>query len=615
VEWWPGRRFDGPSAFSRLLDPEAGHFLVAPFGGSRSTQREYLDGTLVLRTEHETAGGRLRVLDALALEAGARGHEIGLRSPDALIRVVEALDGDVEVEVDYRPRLEYGLAVPRLVRERGRVVSIGGPERLFLSDHGVLDVDGGGARGTFILRAGERRGLLLARAPGVEAPPPQPLDPLAALDDTAAAWRSWAELHHDYDGPYADAVGLASVVLQGLTYQPTGAVVAAASSSLPEIPGGAANWDYRFAWLRDASLIARALLTATCSDEARRYFRWTTRAAVSCRQSSHVQIVFGAAGERQLDERELDHLDGFGGSRPVRIGNAAWRQQQLDVLGEVLDVAHSLGEDLEGELDDFTRDFLCQLVDRAARQWREPDAGMWELRDRDRHHTFSKIMCWVALDRGVRLAGLLGASAEPERWARTRDEIRRAVLDEAWSERRGALAGELGGDCLDAAVLLAPLVGFLDADDPRMRATVRAVEDALESDGLVHRLERDDGEGAFLPASFWLAACHAQAGEPDRARTILERAAECSTDVGLLAEMADPRTREPLGNLPQALSHVGLVTAAEAIGAAERRRAAQGRASPGAAGSLSTGSPAAGSAAGATSGSSAASAPRSGSNR
>lgn len=394
VEWWPGPRFDGPSAFSRLLDDDAGHFRVAPTGGSKSIERSYLDGTLVLQTEHTTEAGRMRVLDALALEPGARGHEIGLRSPNALVRVMEAVDADVDVEVGYRPRLEYGLAVPRLVRERGRVVSLGGPERLFLTDDGLLEVDGGCARGAFTLRAGERRGLLLRRGPGVEATPPEPLDPLVTLEETAAAWRSWAELHGGYDGPCAAGVAQAALVLQGLT--------------------------------------------------------------------------------------------------------------------------------------------------------------------------------WVALDRGVRLAGSLGEHARPARWGRARDEIREAVLGEAWHERRGAIAGTLGGDGLDAAVLLAPLVGFLHAGDERMRSTVHAIEAELANDGLVRRFEDCDEEGAFLPASFWLAACHALAGEPDRGRAIVEKAAACSTDVGLLAEMADSRTGEPLGNLPQALSHVGLVTAAQAIGDAER---------------------------------------------
>ena len=562
VEWWPGSRFDGPSVFSALLDPCAGHFTIRPAGEFRS-RRRYLDGTLVLETEHDTGAGRLRVRDALAFAPGARGHEIGLASPDALVRVAEAVGGDVEVSLELVPRPEYGLAVPRLARESGQVVTVGGPARLFVADGGALEPEGGSACGRLMLRDGQRHGFVVRRGDGVEAAAPEPLDAEATLADTIEAWRSWAAMHDGFDGPDRDAVLRSALVLQGLTYQPTGAIVAAASSSLPEVPGGTENWDYRYAWLRDASLIARALQSATCADEAGRYFRWMTRAAVSCRDSEHVQIVFGAGGERMLDERELDHLEGFEGSRPVRIGNGAWRQRQLDVLGEVLDVALALGDDLE--LDDFSAAFLCQLVDRAVEQWREPDAGVWERRDGERRHTASAAMCWVALDRGVRLARALGPHAEPERWARVRDEVRATVLEQAWSERRGAFAGTLGGDGLDAAVLLLPLVGFIDPADERMRRTIAAIDDALGDRGLHRRLEGRDDEGAFLPVTFWLSACLALAGDLGAARAAFERAAGCANDVGLLAEMADPRTGAPQGNVPQALSHVGLITAARCL--------------------------------------------------
>jgi GH15 family glucan-1,4-alpha-glucosidase len=411
-----------------------------------------------------------------------------------------------------------------------------------------------------VLAEGQRRGFVARRGA------PEPLDAEATLADTIEAWRSWAGMHDGFDGPYREAVLRGTLVLQGLTYQPTGAIVAAATTSLPEVPGGAENWDYRYAWLRDASLIARALQSATCADEAQRYFHWMTRAAVSCRGSEHVQIVFGVGGERMLDERLLDHLEGFEGSRPVRIGNDAWRQRQLDVLGEVLDVALALGDDLE--LDDFSAAFLCQLVDRAAEQWGEPDSGVWERRDGERRHTVSAAICWVALDRGVRLADALGEHASPERWARAAEEVRAAVLQQGWSERRGAFAGTLGGDELDAGVLLLPLVGFIPADDERMLRTIAAVDEALGDGGLHRRLEGRDEEGAFLPVTFWLAACLALAGEVDRARAAFERAAGCANDVGLLAEMADPRTGAPWGNVPQALSHVGLITAARCLGEA-----------------------------------------------
>src|SRR4051794_691973 len=401
VDWWPGPRFDGSTALGRLLDPAAGHFSVRPVVAAPG-HRAYVPGTLVLVTEHRTPDATLRVTDCLALAPGARGHEIGLRSPDALVRLVEALGGEVEVAVELAPRPEYGLTVPRLVRQRGAIATIGGSQRLFLTGGEDLELDGATAAGGFRLREGERRGLVLRRVQGIDAAPPEPIDAAAAVEATIAAWRSWSELHDSYDGPYRDEVLRSALVVQGLTYQRSGALVAAPSPSLPEVVGGAENWDYRFAWLRDSSLVARALDAAMCSDESVGYFDWMARAAATCRHDEHVQIVFGLEGERALHEHELDHLRGYRDSRPVRVGNTAWRQKQLDVLGEVLEVAWRLGEELE--LDDFQAGFLCDLVERAAERWREPDAGIWEARGAPCHHTASKVMCWVALDRGVRLA-------------------------------------------------------------------------------------------------------------------------------------------------------------------------------------------------------------------
>ncbi len=572
VEWWPGPAFDGPSVFTRMLDPDAGHFSMRPVGPAQSTRR-YLGGTLVLETAYATKDATLCVTDALALEVGARGHEIGIDSPGALLRVAEARGGDVELDVELVPRLEYGLAIPRVTREDGMITTVGGPERLFLSGGDELEVEGGSARGRIRLRAGERRGFALHRRAGVLARPPAMLDAIAAMEATVASWRSWSEMHQGYDGPYRDEVLHGALLIQGLTYQPSGAVVAAASTSLPEIAGGKANWDYRYAWLRDASLIARALLAATCADEAKRYFEWMARAAVSCRHSDDVQIVFGADGARNLDERHLDHLRGYAGSRPVRIGNAAWRQTQLDVLGEVLDVAEALGDDLT--VDDFTASFLCQLADRAASDWKDPDAGVWESRGPEEHHTFSKAMCWVSLDRASRLAPRLGDSARPGEWAAAAHELRRVVLRDAYSDERNAFTGELGGRVLDASVLLLPLVGFVEADDPRMIATVAAIREHLGHDGLIRRRE-DMDEGAFLPACFWLAACQALAGEIREAEVTFERAAACANDVGMLAEMTEAGDGRAAGNVPQALSHVGLIHAAKLIG--EARQAAAGEA-------------------------------------
>jgi alpha,alpha-trehalase len=566
VDWWPGPRFDGPSVFGRVLDPRAGHFSVRPVDAG-PVQRSYLPGTMVLRTEHRAASGVLRVTDCLAFAPGARGHEIGLRSPDVLVRLVEAVGGDVEVAVELAPRPEYGLVVPRLVREGGAIATAGGPQRLFLTGGEGLEIDGASATGRLRLRDGEQHGLVLRRVAGIDAAPPEPIDAGAAVEETIAAWRSWSDAHDSYDGPYRDEVLRSALVIQALTYQHSGAVVAAPSASLPEVIGGEANWDYRFAWLRDSSLTARALRAATCSDEGVRYFEWMARAASTCRHGEHVQIVFGLEGERALHEHELEHLRGHRDSRPVRVGNAAWRQQQLDVLGEVLEVAWRLEDDLE--LDDVDAAFLCDMVERAAEHWREPDAGIWEARDSQSHHTTSKVMCWVALDRGVRLADRLGPQARARQWAQARDEVRRHVLEHAWSDRLGAFAGILGGDGADAATLLMAKMGFLDADDERMLATYDAIERELGENGLIRRTA-DGAEGAFLPACFWLAGCRAMAGDVDRARATFERALACANDVGLLSEMSDPASGAALGNTPQALTHVALIVAADAIGDAER---------------------------------------------
>jgi GH15 family glucan-1,4-alpha-glucosidase len=578
VDWWPGPRFDGPTALARLLDPDAGHFSVRPVDPGQ-VRRTYLPGTMVLRTDHETPTGVLRVTDCLALAPGVRGHDVGLRSPDALVRLVEAVGGEVEIEVELAPRPEYGLVVPRLVREGGAIATVGGPHRLFLTGGDELELEGATAHGRLRLRDGERRGLVLRRVVGIDATPPDPIDAAAAIAETAASWRSWSELHDAYDGPYREEVLRSGLVVQALTYQRSGAVVAAASASLPEVIGGGSNWDYRFAWLRDSSLTARAMRAAHCADEAVRYFAWMARAASTCRNDEHVQIVFGVEGERSMYEQELDHLRGYRASRPVRVGNSAWRQTQLDVLGEVLEVAWRLGDDLE--LDDFDASFICELVGRAADHWRDPDAGIWEARDAQRHHTTSKVMCWVALDRGVRLADRLGPNARPREWAATRDEIKRHVREHAWSEKLGGFAGILGEDGADTGTLLMAKMGFLDAADERMLATYDAIERELGVDGLVRRHAEAGDEGAFLPACFWLAGCRAMAGDVDRARGTFERALACANDVGLLSEMSDPATGAALGNTPQALTHVALIVAADAIGDAERasadRRVAQAR--------------------------------------
>jgi len=558
VDWWCVPRFDSASVFGRLLGPEAGYWSLCPSAAFEST-RHYVPDSLVLRTVFTTAGGTVTVSDALGLELGARGHEIGLRSPDVFLRRVEGCGGVVEMVTEFTPRMEYGLTVPNVLGSEDGVVARGGPVALALSGGVTLSPVAGAATARFTVRAGEQVDFRLVFTPSSESANAVDLGDGATLEDTIAGWESWAQLHDGYQGRHREEVRRSSLVLQGLTFQRTGAVVAAATTSLPEKLGGELNFDYRFAWLRDLSLTIRSLWIAACPHEASRLFRWIADASGHLAEDERVQIMYGVGGERNLAEHELAHLPGFRDSRPVRIGNAAWDQEQLDVLGEVLDAVEQLREQL-GELDEPTRELLVTLADRAATSWREPDAGMWEARDQQRQYVSSKVMCWVALDRALRLAPLLGDHVELDRWEDARARVRVAVLSKAWSERAGAYTGAFGSDDLDASVLLLPLVDFLPADDERMWATILAIERELGDIGLVRRWP-DDPMG-FLICTYWLVECLALGGELVRAEEWFKRATSYANDLGLLAEQADPDRKELLGNYPQAFSHVGLINAA-----------------------------------------------------
>jgi GH15 family glucan-1,4-alpha-glucosidase len=568
VDWYSPPRFDSPSVFARLLDEEGGHWSIRPVG-DYAVERAYLNDTMVLRTEFRTEKGRVALTDALALGSGERGHDIGKRVPHVLLRRVEGLEGEVEMAVEFYPRLEYALTIPRVSPAEAGVVARGGPTELHLQTDSSLSADDSGATARFVVRAGEAAdfALLYRRAAFGGEGDLTELDVSEELENTAEGWRSWAGIHSGYEGPYAEQVRRSALVLQALTYGPTGAVAAAATTSLPESLGGSLNWDYRFAWLRDLSLTLRALWVAACPDEVERFFRWIDGAVGGhLSEQDHIQIMYGVEGERDLTEHSLDHLRGFRGSRPVRVGNEAWKQKQLDVTGEVVYAVHLLRDQLGDEFDGLTAHLVSALADRAAKSWREPDAGMWEARDKERHYLTSKVMCWVALDRAVELAPRLGEHTDAQRvrgWKEAREEVREAILEQGWSEEAGAYAGAFGSDELDASVLLMPLVDFLPVREPRMRATVEAVERELTSDGLVHRWDGD--ENGFLLCSYWLVECLARAGEAEKATEIFERTTAYANDLGLLAEMVDAKSGELVGNFPQAFSHVGLVNAAWAL--------------------------------------------------
>jgi len=563
VDWWCVPRFDSPSVFGRLLDPGAGHWTIAP-ADDFEDERAYDGDSLVLRSVFRTATGEVNVLDAAAVHPGARGHGLGLRSPHTLLRRVEGVRGTVTLRVEFCPRMEYGRTEPHLRLIAGGVVARGGPAQLTLTTTVDFTCSKGSVTGLFEVAAGDIAEFRVVYEPSFGAAPIDADAPLPTLDDTRDAWQSWADLHRGYQGRYATEIRRSSLVLQGLTYGPSGAIVAAATTSLPEQMGGHLNWDYRYAWLRDLSLTVRSLWIAACPDEPARLFDWFANAAGKV-GGELFQIMYGVAGERDLTEHTLEHLSGYHDSRPVRVGNNAWTQVQLDVYGEVLDAVHLLRDDL-GELDERLRDLLVVLADRAAAEWVEPDAGMWEARDAQRHYVSSKVMCWVALDRAIALSDRLGDAADPVRWSDARDAIRAAVVEQAWSAKAGAYAGAFASDDLDASVLLLPLVGFLPADDARMRSTIDAIAHELGIGGLVRRWPSDDS--GFLICTFWLAECFAMARDLERAETWFTSAAGYANDLGLMSEEAVPHGGPLLGNFPQAFSHVGLINAAWRISAA-----------------------------------------------
>jgi alpha,alpha-trehalase len=572
VDWLCLPRYDSDAVFSRILDPDAGHWSIRPVG-SCSTERRYLPGTLVIETTFTTDTGTVRLLDAMAFAPGQRGHDLGFDAPHELLRCVEGLSGEVELEMELAPRPQYGLIKPLIRHENGGARTFGA-SRLGLSSAAPLELDEQSTiRASFSASEGARVGFSLRWAPAEQKEPPSPSpadEVFDRIEDTAEAWRTWEAEHDIYEGPNKELVRLSSRVLKGLTYRPTGAIVAAPTTSLPETVGGERNWDYRFSWIRDSSLTIEALYIGACSDEAEEFVSFMTSSAGGRAGEGSLQIMYGIGGEHDLSERELPHLRGWRDSAPVRVGNGAWGQTQLDVYGELLNSLWLYRERL-GELHPEVQAFVADLADTAARRWKEQGQGMWEMRGEPRHHLSSKVLCWVALDRAVKLADQLGEYARTEEWAAERDRIRDAVLTRGWSERKRAFAQSFDSDELDAAQLLMPTLGFLPATDERMKSTIDAIADELTEGGLVLRYRNEEGlnadglsgeEGTFTICSFWLVACLARAGEVERAQELFDRLTGYANDLGLLAEEIDTANDEQLGNFPQAFSHIGLIVAA-----------------------------------------------------
>jgi GH15 family glucan-1,4-alpha-glucosidase len=558
IDWLCFPRFDSSSIFAALLgEDENGHWTIQPEGEFTSPGRRYAGDTLVLETDFRTSSGTARVIDFMP----PRGE-----APD-VVRIVEGVEGEVDMRLELVLRFDYGSTVPWVRRVEGDLVAIAGPDAVCVRT--PIELHGKNFRtyAHFRVREGERVPFVLTWFPS-HRELPEAVDAETALADTLDYWQDWAGAC-SHDGRWRDAVVRSLLTLKALTYAPTGGIVAAATTSLPEALGGVRNWDYRYCWLRDATLTLLAFVRAGYLDEARAWRDWLLRAIAG--SPDDIQVLYGVAGERRIVELELPWLSGYEGSRPVRIGNGAANQFQLDVYGELVDALHLARVSGLPASDDAWA-LTTQVFGWLESAWRQPDDGIWEVRGPRRHFTHSKVMAWVAFDRAVKTVEKLGRDGPVDRWRATRDEIKADVLANGFNADIGAFVQSYGSDRLDASLLLMPLVGFIAARDPRMVSTIEAIQRNLMRDGLVERYRADEenveidglppGEGVFLPCSFWLVAVLARLGRLDEAVELYERLLSLRNDLGLLSEEYDPERGRLVGNYPQAFTHLALVETA-----------------------------------------------------
>jgi GH15 family glucan-1,4-alpha-glucosidase len=555
IDWCCVPRFDAGSCFGRLLDARHGGFCSIEAGGE--PEREYLEETLVLAT---TFGGRVRVLDAFAMPCAQAD---GRPAPE-ILRLVEGLDDEATVRLTVAPRFDYGEVDP-WIRDHGDGVfsAIGGNDGLVIWSDAPLAADEDRTlTASVTLRAGERVRLSIAsRAPElIDAEPPRAPDGVdERLETTLGWWREWAAR-----GRADNATLRSALVLKGLTYEPTGAIAAAATTSLPAGPHR--TWDYRYSWIRDSVLAARSLAELGFEDEADAFRSFIERSAAG--SARDLQILFGVGGERRVDEVEIDSLEGWRGQGPVRAGNGARGQLQLDAPGQIVEQSWAACQRGRPPDDDYWR-FIVELVDEACERWREPDRGIWEMRGEPRHFVHSKAHCWAAADRGLRIARAGGRRAPERRWAAAREEIRAAIESDGYDGERGVFVQAFGEHELDGALLRLPAFGFVAWDDQRMIRTADAIAEDLGEDGLLYRYRGDDGlegsESTFLPCTFWLVTCLARQGRHERARAVFERALAAASPLGLFSEQYDPHSGELVGNFPQALTHLSHIEAALAL--------------------------------------------------
>ncbi len=564
VDWLCFPRFDSGACFAALVgNPENGRWMFKPAEEVIATRRRYRGSTLILETEFETASGCVRLIDFMP----PRGQ-----APD-IIRIVEGVRGSVAMQMELIIRFDYGHIVPWVRKRHGGIEAVAGPDALILRTPIPTHGENLHTVAEFTVAAGDRTPFVLTWFRSHDKPPKE-VHAEHALAETESYWNEWSQSCRS-KGPWADAVVRSLVTLKGLTYAPTGGIVAAATTSLPEDIGGVRNWDYRFCWLRDATFTLLALMDAGYLEEAKAWRQWLLRAVAG--SPAQMQIMYGVCGERRLSEFELPWLDGYEGSKPVRVGNAASGQFQLDVYGEVLDSMYRA--DRAG-IKTTEPDWRLQqaLIRSLEKLWELPDYGIWEIRGEPQHFTHSKMMAWVAFDRAVRLVE--ECECEPQedvdRWRAIRDRIHAEVCARGFHEGKQAFTQVYGSEHLDASILMMPLVGFLPATDPRVRSTVKAVERELVEDGFVLRYRTEENkvdglpgdEGVFLLCTFWLADCLHLIGRTEEARALFERLLALRNDVGLLAEEYDPRAKRQLGNFPQAFSHTGLVNTARILGGA-----------------------------------------------
>jgi GH15 family glucan-1,4-alpha-glucosidase len=557
IDWLCLPRFDSGACFAALLgDARHGRMTLSPSGGIRRTSRRYRNDTLVLETDFETEDGVVRIVDCMPPRA---------RDPK-LVRLVQGIKGRVPMHLEMVIRFDYGAIVPWVRRLDGALWAVGGPDALCLQTEVETEGRDLTTISDFQVADGDQLSFVLTWRESHRRPPRR-LDAARAVREAEEWWHRWSE-RCMYRGPWRDQVVRSLITLKALTYQPTGGIIAATTTSLPEQMGGVRNWDYRYCWIRDATFTLYALMLAGYRAEARAWRDWLLRAIAG--HPEQMQIMYGPRGERRLTEREIDWLPGYGGSRPVRIGNAAERQFQLDVYGEVMDGLHQSrlhGIDPQGEAWDFQR----VLMDSLETRWTEPDDGIWEVRGPRRHFTHSKVMAWVAMDRAVKAVERFGLEGPVDRWRSARDQIHQEVCHEAYDPDRNTFTRSYDSVGLDASLLMIPLVGFLPPYDPRVHGTVEAIRSELSHEGFLMRYSVESsaevdglpgGEGAFLPCTFWLVDNLCLMGRAREARELFDRLLSVCNDVGLLSEEYDPSARRLLGNFPQAFSHVGLINSA-----------------------------------------------------